>query len=459
MRFLSVLILSLFFSAPAFAALTANQWQSQLQAEIQRIEASSSDIKLQGGVTVQEVNGMLQATLPAMTVVSPDKSQWSIPSISLQASSTAGAAAPVTITLPASITRYNASKQEIAKMTLGSQALNGNWNMSGSYFETLNGNIKNVTFNDTIAHSQSNVGNIALSANQGSQVQFLVTDIRNTTLKDRKQLNSAVAKMNVAYQLSEGNKLTLMRIIGLFTPVLLLTENQKVGITATAEQVSLTGADDRTTTMQKLVSTWTLQPKGKIIGATSDTKVFVVRQSPESLYSFVLPQQMDMTATISDLPLELVSFAPGMSFTMAKEALAKSGTTIDVSKLMIRTFDQAVLNGNGKLKANSSVPSGFTGRITLQVKDLKELISTMQMQLLQPDSGTNRASKTKALMAAMMLQGMGKQNGANTEFVIDLTADGQTLVNGQDFSGLIPGGKGAAMPTAMPVPPVTGSDI
>ncbi len=213
MRFLTVLVFSLFISTQAFAALTAAQLQTQLQAEVQRIEASSPDIKLQGGATVQEANGRLQATLPAMIVVSPDNSQWSIPSIKLDVSAISGNNAPVTITLPSTITRLNASKQEIAKMTLGSQALNGTWNVDGNYFDSLNGNVKNVTFNDTIAHSQSNVGNIALSANKGSATQFLVSDIRNTTSKNGKALSSAVAKMNIAYQLPEGNRLTLTRII------------------------------------------------------------------------------------------------------------------------------------------------------------------------------------------------------------------------------------------------------
>lgn len=455
MRILSAAVLSLFFSTSAYASVTAEQWQGQLQSEIQRIQTQSPDIRAQGEVVVQESGGQLRAVLPALTVTSPDKSQWSIPSIIMTGSTSSNA---VTIALPSTITRFNAAKAPIAKMTLGAQALNGSWNFSSNSFDTLNGTVKNVNFNDTIAHSQSAVGNVAISANKGSAIEFIANDIKNTTTIDQKQLDSSAGKVSLGYQLPD-NKLTLPRLIGLFNPSILLTENKEIGITAVAEQLSSTGADNRTTTIQKVSSNWKLQPKGKIIAANTTTQIFIVKQSPESMYGFALPQQLDLNANVANMPLELVSFAPGMSATMAKQTMAKAGTVINIPKLLIKTFDQGTIMGNGSLKANANVPAGFTGRLTLKIENLKQLIATMQAGMLQPDAGSNRAAKTQALMAMMMIQGLGKQNGSSTEFIVDLTAEGQTLVNGQDFSGLISNGKGANSIPALPVIPVTGSNI
>lgn len=461
MRLLSAAAFSLMITSPALAAVTADQWQGQLQSEVNRISATSPDVQAQGSVTVDEVNGQLQATIPALIITSPDKSIWKIPSIKMLGSNSGDA---VTVTLPTTITRYNAAKSLIATMTLGPQSLNGSWDYAGNHFTSLNGNVRNIRFEDNIAKSTSNVANVALSAAKSSSIQFVASDIRNTTSKNQKTLSSAIGKMSIAYQLPENNKLTLTRLIGLFNPSIMLTDGQKLGITLTAEQLSATGNDGRTTTAEKVITAWQLEPKGTIIAANNTTQAFIVRQSPESPYSFLLPQKLDLAANVANLPRELVSFAPGMSYTMAKEALAKAGTTINLSKLNITTFDQAVLTGNGSVKANSHVPSGFVGRMTLKIKDLKNVVSTMQMQMLQPESGASRSAKTQSLMAMMLLQGMGKQNGSDTEFVIDLTSEGQTMVNGQDFSGLLSGLKGGAgnsssVPPAMPVTPVTGSDL
>ena len=457
MRFLSAAAFSLLFSTSAFAAVTAQDWQNELQSEIQRLSAASPDFQAMGGVAVQEVNGQLRATLPALVVTSPDKSSWQIPSIIMTGSASSDS---VNITLPSTITRYNAAKAAIATMRLGAQTLNGSWNQSDNYFNSLNGNIKDVSFSDTIAKSSTQVGNIAIAASKGSSVQFSASDVRNTTTnKEQQTLSSAIGKVNIAYQLPETNKLTLTRLIGLFNPAILLAENQKIGITVTTEQAGMTDGKGRTTTAEKVISAWQLEPKGTIIAASTNTQAFIVRQTPESPYSFVLPQKLDLTATIASLPHELVSFAPGMSYTMAKAAMAKAGTTINLTNLKITTFDQGVLTGKGSVKADNNVPSGFVGRVNLSIKELKQLVNTMQMQLLQPDSGTKRAAKTQSLMAMMLLQGMGKQNGSDTEFVVDLTSEGQTLVNGQDLSGLLPGAKGANSVPSVPVTPVTGSNL
>lgn len=460
MRFLSAavptLMMSLMITTAASAATTPVQWQGQLQSEIERLSANSPDIEALGRVSVEEVNGQLQATIPTLMITSPDKSTWQIPSITMVGSTSSDT---VTITLPSTITRYNAAKAPIATMKLGQQSLNGRWNHAGNYFNSLNGNIKTITFEDTIAKSLSRVANAAITANKASDIQLTASDINTSMNKNGKTLNSAIGRMNIAYRLPEANGLTLTGVIGLFNPSILLSEGRKVGITVTAEQASATDENSRTTTIEKVASDWNLEAKGTIIAATTKTQAFIVRQTPESVYSFALPQKLDLNASIANLPRQLVSFAPGMSFTMAKEELAKAGTTINLSKLTLTTFDQGVIEGNGSVKANSTVPSGFVGRVTLKIKDLKGMISTSQMQLLQPQQGVNRAAKTQSVMALMLLQSMGKQNGNDTEFVLDLTPEGQTMVNGQDFSGLLSGLKGGKAMPSLPVTPVKGSDL
>jgi hypothetical protein len=460
MRFLFALVFSLFISANALAALTSDDWQSQLQQQIQQLQTQSPTIHANGNVTVQQGPSILRATLPAFTVTTPDQSYWSVPSIIMQISPSSGS---VTIALPSTILRYNADKKEIARMVLGGQSLNGHWSTTGHYLESLNGVIKNMAFSDTIANAKSSVASVAIAANKGSPVEFVATDVRSMTVQNQKTSNTAIAKATIMYQMPSANQMTLAHLLGYLNPAILLAENQEVVFTMNAEQIATTDGGNRVTNLQKLTTKFDLRPNGTTVSGNVSAQALIVTQNPASAYGFVLPRQADLTASISNLPIEMVSFAPGMSANMAKSAMANAGTIINISKLNMTTFDQGKLNGTGMFKATNETPSGFTGRLTLNIENLKDLIASNQMQLLQPDKNTNRSAKTQSLMAMMMLQGMGKQNGNETEFVLDLTSDGQTLVNGQDLSGLVGGGKAKTKTIetvpSVPVQPVKSSNL
>jgi hypothetical protein len=460
MRFLSALVFSLFISSHAMAAMTADTWKSQLQEQIQQLQAQSPSIKATGEVTVQEAaGGQIVASLPILTVTSPDRSTWSIPPIQIQATS---ATNNIVIKLPATVTRYDAGKKEIARMNIGAQALNARWNESAHTFESLNGIVRNITFNDTIANAKSSVGNVTITANKGAPVEFIATDIRNTTVQKDETVNMAITKASITYQIPAADSMSLPRLIGYFNPAILLSENREIVFTVSAEQLGITNGTGHLTTLQKLNTKFDLQPKGQSISGVLDAQAYIINQTPASPYGFALPRQAELIANITNVPVEMVSFAPGMSLKMARKALDQAGTVIDITKLNIVTFDNAKLSGTGHLKADNETPSGFAGRINIKIENLKDMIAANQLQLLQPDNGTNRSGRTQGLMAMMMLQGMGKQNGTDTEFALDLTADGQTLVNGQDLSGLI-GSKSKAKSIdtvpAIPLTPVKSSNL
>lgn len=462
MRFLSAALFSvLMVSTSPASAVTAPQWQSQLEGEIQRITARSPDVDIVGKVAVEDVNGQLRATLPGLVITSPDKSQWRVPPIVLLGSTQSDA---IEVTLPETVTRYNTAQAPIATMRLGTQNLKGRWDYKGNYFNALQGSIQNVRFEDSIARSASRVSSITLDAASGANIAIRARDVHSTAINPGGgDLTTSVGNMVIAYRLDGDNRLTLTRLVGLFNPAILLTEGKKTTLTLTGEQISTTDAKGRTTSVEKAVSEWQLQPKGAIISADNQTQLFIVRQTPETVYQAFLPQKLEVNASADKLPQELVSFAPGMSGTMARQALAKAGTVIKLEKLRLTTFDQGVISGNGSLRASTDVPSGFIGRMTLSFDNMKQLVNTTQMKLLQPDSGANRAAATQSLMGLMLLQGMGRQEGEATKFVLDLTSEGQTLVNGQDFSGLLSGlkggGKGGNAMPAVPVAPVSGSNL
>ncbi|MDB5477742.1 MAG: hypothetical protein JWM96_237 [Alphaproteobacteria bacterium] len=424
-------------------AFGASSWQTQLQNEIKKIEAQSPDIKAQGEVTTEESGGVIRAILPTLIVTSPDKSQWTIPSITLQTNNADALTGPVTITLPAQITRQNAGKRDIAAMGIGQQNLSGTWNFASNSFQSLNGNLKALSFNDSVIQSNSTVSDVTIAATRPDSIDLSAINIATAGEKSR----SSIGKLTLKYKLPGNNGLSLLRIVGLLNPALLVAENKRLALDATAEQISLTDSDNQTTTMEKLVSAIQVEETGKKVTGHNQLQAFIVHQSPESAYGFLLPRQLTMNSDIDDLPGELISFAPGMSLAMAKESMARAGTRITIRELNSQGFGPTVITGHGNLKANGTVPAGFTGRITLNIQGLNDAVASMQSQLL--NQGGNKSLATQSMLVTMMLQGMARQNGNRSEFIIDLTPEGQILVNGQDLSGVLPANK-VRLPTELP---------
>lgn len=438
MRFMAAAGLCCLLSSNAYA-LDAQSWQSQLQAEMNRIEQRSPMMKAQGQVTVQEQGANYIAVLPTMVITASDQSQWKVPSVSLIAPASSAATGKVTIQLPSAISYKEANGQERSTIAIGQQNISGTWNFAKNYFENLNGSLGNIAFTDKTTGTQSNVAQIALNAANAAQADITATDLKNSTTKDGKIYRGSVGKANVSYQFAGAPQLTITRVIGLLNPVWLLAENQNFGIKTNASQLSFTNEDGQVSTIANVTSNTQIQPKesGKILGATTQLELTQAAQTPDSVYGFILPKKLSMNATMANMPIQMLSFGPGQAAEIAKKAAAQAGMTATITDLTWDTYNKASLKGSGTLKAAENVPLGMTGRLTFNLHDLQSLITALQQQMNKP--GADMAMKTKGIMILMILQGMGKQDSNVTQFVLDMTADGQVLLNGNNIAALLPG--------------------
>lgn len=430
--------------------MDAQSWQSQLQGEMNRIQQRSGLMKTEGQVTVQEQGAEMVATLPTMVITGADNTQWKVPSIALVAPASAGATGKVTIRLPSAISYKDAAGQERSKIAIGQQNISGTWDFAKNAFQNLNGSLQSVSFTDKPTNTQSSVANIRIAAANASQATITATDMDSSSTIEGKASATSIGKVGVSYQFADAMPLTITRVVGLLNPVWLLAENQNFTISTDSSQLSFTDHTGRVSTIAGVTSRTLVKPQngGKILGADQQLTLTGATQTPESAYGFVLPKKLHMNGVITNMPVQMLSFGPGQAFDIAKKAAAQSGMRIDVSQITWDTYNQANLKGKGWLKAADGVPLGMTGQLTFDLENLQALITSLQKQLSTP--GGDMKVKAQGLVLMMVLQGMGKQNSNVTQFVLDLTADGQVLVNGNNIAALIPNANpGAGLGSAL----------
>ena len=134
-----------------------------------------------------------------------------------------------------------------------------------------------------------------------------------------------------------------------------------------------------------------------------------------------------------------------MTAKAASSVAIASGPSVTSSQ----TPTGVVLKGQGAVKPDLTTPSGLVGRVTIQMEKMQEALAQAQQ-----DPG-----KAQGVLGLMLLQGLGRADQETTRFVLDLTPDGQTLLNGQDFSAVTKmfKGMGGGNPLgggALPVTPV-----
>lgn len=161
---------------------------------------------------------------------------------------------------------------------------------------------------------------------------------------------------------------------------------------------------------------------------------------PDGFISGLLPQQSSLTGQIKSLPKALVIFGALTPIPGLQSTLAQMGTQLDIDNVNIVTANGATLDGKGWFKAakeGSALP--VSGRMDLEWQNLQQVLTSLQQGF---SSGTgNRASTAQSMVLLMMLQGMGKTVDKTTRYTVDLTPEGQVILNGQDVTALFVGDK------------------
>lgn len=446
MRFLSlVIIMLLAMPIPvAMAGLGPVAWQEQLQGELDELLKTTPQMSVTSDVVVILAdNEEMRAMFPKILFTADDKSQWVIPNITITTSPAAKYSIyePIRIQLPSVITHISADNRLIGRINLGTQAIKGYWNyVEKSIFE-LTGTIKDVEFTDMLNGMKTGASYLAIQFEDAKEIKVVATTVSGTKNETIGTTRSYAGNLTLNYTLPQKKPLTFERIFSLLNPAFLLSEGEKLTVDMIANNVRHQSPNGQISAVEKLVSKMQIQPskERETFSTRNDIEISRMSQQPQSFLNPFLPIMGKITGTISNAPLEMISLTPGQGFSALQEAMVKSGARTDIDEIVIDTESDAMFRGRGWLKAAENVPTGFVGRLDLVLENPEALSASLQKQMRGNGVQENLKTQGQSLMLLMMLQGMGKQNPKKgIEFVIDLTPDGQLLVNGQNVTSLLP---------------------
>ena len=122
-----------------------------------------------------------------------------------------------------------------------------------------------------------------------------------------------------------------------------------------------------------------------------------------------------------------------------QQSMAESGSALEIER--IAYISQGLkAHITGTLVASAASPLGAVGTVTMEIEGLDEAAAQLAAQTDDPDA-------QEAAMPLAMLQAMGErvEDGGVVRhiYVVELTADGRTLLNGNDMGPMIDGMMGS----------------
>lgn len=135
--------------------------------------------------------------------------------------------------------------------------------------------------------------------------------------------------------------------------------------------------------------------------------------------------------------------------------LGEAGATLNITNTYLRSpLSETRIEGSAVANASSAL--GGTGTFLLSVTGLDAVMQKLQEMQKLPEYAGNKPL-TQAMLSLAMVQMMGQQSTDATgkpvrSFKFEITADGQTLMNGAPMVGFGGGATGGAVPQQQPQP-------
>lgn len=359
-------------------AITQAAWQQDLQQQIERLKADFPTLAVRGPVTVASEGDELVASIPRASGSDAMGHVWTTPELKL----------------------HTKAAQNVVQ----------------SFSVQPQGTI-NMAYQGT--SSTLNAERIDLQSNAADQLKLTLEKLQST--------QGAVSALSVGhavvtYKTKIDGTLSLMQ---LFT--LLQRELGREPLLADVYAQNLHFKNDKQDfTVQDLVAQAQIEPQKNTSLATVRNAITVKGMTQNGFHPMAvfMPQNLDMVGTILNLPQTVLK--GGMSSDDMRQAMAAAGTRINLESFKSETANGVVMNAQGFVKPALNVPTGLTGRVTLQLEKIQEAIAKMQQNPAQ----------AQGVLGMMLLQGFGTQTGESTRMVLDMTPDGQLMLNGKDMSPL-----------------------
>jgi hypothetical protein len=158
-----------------------------------------------------------------------------------------------------------------------------------------------------------------------------------------------------------------------------------------------------------------------------------------------LPTSVKLDVTLDRVPWKTLASQSTIVTLLDPEKLkgifSSAGTTITIGPSHIGNATYSS-SAKGQFKASQASPYGLTGKVTSEIIGLDVLIQKLQASIATADPKTaDQLRSTVANLSVLMLAGQQKSGTNSRTYLIELTPQGQTLINGVDLNLIMQGGK------------------
>jgi hypothetical protein len=363
------------------------QWQQEIMQTLELIQKDQAGIKQIPLVLVADNNGILTVTIPAMSGKEPNGNVWQTPAL-------------IVTTLP--------DQENVKNMTITPKGT----------FSSLQADQKTVfNFKEAKLEQVAN-DKIALTINQvtgqsGTAYNF---SLEQGVIHYQTELMENTPLLSMFHILRRDFGLKNLLADATLKTIRIAKQDQTYQIDLLTAQARIEpNADKKTATVRNAMTITGLKQTGN---------------TALTAYLGFIPEQIDLVGGIKNVPLQVLKGLLIKDPAAMQSAMMAAKTTITLDSLTANTPNGVGLTAQGTLKPDMNVPAGLTGRLFMNLDNLQTAMTSLQQN-------PTDMSQIQTFAGLMVLQSFGRQQDTATAYVLDLTPDGQILLNGKDLVPIV----------------------
>ncbi len=354
----------------------------------------------------------------------------------------------VTLAMPSPVVMKGPDGKVLMTVTIGTQAFSGAWSAGRSSFSAISAKYKNIQIDYAPAGIKANLPDVTLTADPGGMMDVAATSAR--VMFEKTGATLSLARINLR---SGGDKASTVKLRALLQKLVPFSPFNDFlygsSLTVSANGVSLflpgrTGQTERTMLVDSIragVNARNLS--GATASLSGDGGFSGLKVTPaDPRLAVIIPEQMNFKLDATNLPVDaVIASDPGQKNALLK-ALSDAGTMVTLRNGALSNPSYAFA-ADFIQTANAVAPLGATGKGTLTAFGLDTLIGAVTAEATSPSTPPELKPYLRDMMGvflAMQLTGKpGTDSGGRPvkTYVLENTANGQVLLNGQDMQVLM----------------------
>jgi hypothetical protein len=478
------------------------QVERDLQWRLDMTRVVNQGLSMEGPVTVTPKGSFYEVRIPDLSLSLGPEGKLDIGAILINAVPAPGGAWLVTAALPASMSIFDSANTAIATMTLGHQEFSGTWlpekemcpHFNSSYRDIRIKNNGAVPFSITIgtlkaSSDMRDEGNGMWSGPSTYELADVAADmggknagefrLKKAFMKntyDKLDVDRGLAmKKQLRDMFSSGKAMDESESKALVNNMLAGSQGMVEGahVASSYEGFFMKEKTQGKEPVEFAFDKMTFD--GGLQGARQKKSKAAFKNTMEGLkmpgipadYARLAPHAMAMEMVIENLPLKKISErlfdALQKSIEIGKmpnppsphpaevqlrailaslpDLLQQSGATLSIGNSFIKSSDLTT-NISGRIDANAAATAGTTGKMTVTLDGLPNVIQKIQALAVKPGADMKMMGYAGSLTALQMTGQAEKTPDGRTlhHYVFEITPDGKLFLNGADMQVLLKAG-------------------